>query len=163
MRFLVCSSRKLSQWCNPQTFSSESKIKLRSEQSGVPARGASRENLCMQVSIQHYTSVLSLHLINFLIPKIPKTDLGSSQIVESDGTLGIAKTNNVPHFYTHFIIQKFLLLLQGCLCGVEVACWVYMLRVSGSNPVQAEFFNFFILLYIFSTQISCFFFYIFEK
>ena len=81
------------------------------------------------------TSVLSLHLINFLIPKIPKTDLGSSQIVESDGTLGIAKTNNVPHFYTHFIIQKFLLLLQGCLCGVEV---------SGSNPGQAKIFIFYL-------------------
>ena len=110
------------------------------------------------------TPVPSLILINFLIPKIPKTDLGSPQIVESDGTLGIAKTNNVPHFYTHFIIQKFLLLLQGCLCGVEVACWVYMLKVSGSNPnLEQKFFNFSILLYIFSTQISCFFFYIFEK
>ena len=85
---------------------------------------------------QPLTSVLSLHLINFFIPKIPKTDLGSSQIVESDGTLGIAQTNNVPHFYTYFMIQKFLLLLQGCLCGVEVACWVHMLKVSGSNPGQ---------------------------
>ena len=91
------------------------------------------------------TSVLSLHLINFFIPKIPKTDLGSSQIVESDGTLGIAKTNNVPHFYTHFIIQKFLLLLQGCFCGVEVACWVHMPKVSGSNPGQSKNFIFFYL------------------
>ena len=56
-----------------------------------------------------YTPVPSLILINFLIPKIPKTDLGSPQIVESDGTFGIAKTSNVPHFYTYFINQKFLL------------------------------------------------------
>ena len=47
-----------------------------------------------------YTPVPSLISINFLIPKIPKTDLGSPQIVESDGTLEIAKTSNVPHFYT---------------------------------------------------------------
>ena len=84
------------------------------------------------------TSVPSLILINFLIPKIPKTDLGSSQIVESDVTLGIAKTRNVPHFYAHFIDQKFLILLQGCLCGVEVACWLHMLKVSGSNPNQIK-------------------------
>ena len=57
------------------------------------------------------TSVPSLILINFLIPKIPKTDLGSPQIVESDGTLEIAKTSNVPHFYTYFINQKFLVQL----------------------------------------------------
>ena len=57
------------------------------------------------------TPVPSLILINFLIPKIPKTDLGSPQIVESDGTLEIAKTSNVPHFYTYFINQKFLLKL----------------------------------------------------
>ena len=95
--------------------------------------------LDMNKADSQFTSVLSLHLINFLIPKIPKTDLGSSQIVESDGTLGIAKTNNVPHFYTHFIIQKFLLLLQECLCGVEVACWVHMLKAFGSNPGPAKF------------------------
>ena len=57
------------------------------------------------------TPVLSLISINFLIPKIPKTDLGSPQIVESDGTLEIAKTSNVPHFYTYFINQKFLVQL----------------------------------------------------
>ena len=41
------------------------------------------------------------NLDRFLIPKIPKTDLRSSQIVESDGTLGISKTKNVPIFYTY--------------------------------------------------------------
>ena len=103
------------------------------------------------------TSVLSLHLINFLIPKIPKTDLGSSQIVESDGTLGIAKTSNVPHFYTYFIIQKFLPLLEGCLCGVEVACRVHMLKVSGSNPGQVKIFIFlFMIKYFSSAHISFF-------
>ena len=55
------------------------------------------------------TSVPSCCLVNFLIPNIPKTDLGSSQIVESDGSLGIAKTSNVPSFYTYFINQKFLI------------------------------------------------------
>ena len=69
--------------------------------------------LLFSISLGYFynTSVLSLHLINFLIPKIPKTDLGSPQIVESDGTLGIAKTSNVPHFYTYFINQKFLVQL----------------------------------------------------
>ena len=41
---------------------------------------------------------LESNLDRFLIPKIPKTDLRSSQIVESDGTLGISKTKNVPIF-----------------------------------------------------------------
>ena len=49
-------------------------------------------------------------------------DLWSSQIVESDGTLGIAKTSNVSHFYTYFINQTPLPLLQLYLGGVEVAC-----------------------------------------
>ena len=57
------------------------------------------------------TPVPSLISIKFLIPRIPKTDLGSPQIVESDGTLEIAKTSNVPHFYTYFINQKFLVYL----------------------------------------------------
>ena len=50
-----------------------------------------------------YGSHISLesNLDRFLIPKIPKTDLRSSQIVESDGTLGISKTKNVPIFYTY--------------------------------------------------------------
>ena len=103
------------------------------------------------------TSVPSCCLVNFLIPNIPKTDLGSPQIEEPDGTLGIAITNNVPHFYTHFIAQKFLLSLQGCLCGVEVACWVHMLKVSGSNPDQAEIFIFlFMIKYFSSAHISFF-------
>ena len=68
------------------------------------------------------TPVPSLILIKFLIPRIPKTDLGSPQIVESDGTLEIAKTSNVPHFYIYFINQTFLVQLYESLCGVEVAC-----------------------------------------
>ena len=68
------------------------------------------------------TPVLSLILINFSIPKIPKIDVASPQFVESDSTLGIVITKNVLHFYTHLINQKFLPLLQGCFCGVEVGC-----------------------------------------
>ena len=61
----------------------------------------------------HYCPALLLHgtyryhislesnLDRFLIPKIPKMDLWSSQIVESDGTLGISKTKNVPIFYNY--------------------------------------------------------------
>ena len=44
---------------------------------------------------------LESNLDRFLIPKIPKMDLRSSQIVESDGTLGISKTKNVPIFYNY--------------------------------------------------------------
>ena len=55
------------------------------------------------VDILGHTDHISLesNLDRFLIPKIPKMDLRSSQIVESDGTLGISKTKNVPIFYTY--------------------------------------------------------------
>ena len=55
---------------------------------------------CAQVYLGLHISLES-NLDKFLIPKIPKTDLQSSQIVESDGTLGISKTKNVPIFYIY--------------------------------------------------------------
>ena len=54
------------------------------------------------------------------------------------------------------IYPIFILILQGCLCGVEVACWVYMLKVSGSNPGQAKIFIFFMIIYFSSAQIYYF-------
>ena len=50
------------------------------------------------------TPVLSSILINFLIPNIPKTDLWSSQIVESDDTLGI--TNIIVGIFLRFSNKK---------------------------------------------------------
>ena len=67
-----------------------------------------KKKCCYYVYYYFFTPVPSLISIKYLIPRIPKTDLGSPQIVESDGTLEIAKTSNVPHFYIYFINQKFL-------------------------------------------------------
>ena len=53
-----------------------------------------------QIRLMMHISLES-NLDKFLIPKIPKTDLQSSQTVESDGTLGKSKTKNVPIFYTY--------------------------------------------------------------
>ena len=57
----------------------------------------------LSYDIDRFASHISLesNLDRFLIPKIPKMDLRSSQIVESDGTLGISKTKNVPIFYNY--------------------------------------------------------------
>ena len=67
----------------------------------VVGRGGSNTKIITFSQIQILHISLESNLDRFLIPKIPKMDLRSSKIVESDGTLGISKTKNVPIFYIY--------------------------------------------------------------
>ena len=65
----------------------------------MPLRNGEKSEITFHKNLGHIS--LESNLDRFLIPKIPKMDLWSSQIVESDGTLGISKTKNVPIFYNY--------------------------------------------------------------
>ena len=81
------------------------------------------------ICIIHRCNMHSIHihiwsesnLVNFWTPNIPKADLRSSWIVESDDTLGISRSSNVPIFILIYNSK-------------EVACRVHILKVSVSNP-----------------------------
>ena len=106
-------------------------------------------NLVLHISLES-------NLDRFLIPKIPKMDLRSSQIVESDGTLGISKTKNVPIFILIYkskvlvFITRMSLWHRGSMLGSHAkGLWI-------KSRSSKNFYFLFMMKYFSSAQISYF-------
>ena len=121
----------------------------------IPIRNKQKTYLHYALPI-NATPVPSLISIKFLIPRIPKTDLGSPQIVESDGTLGIAKTSNAAFLYLFYkskvftTIRRMFLWCRGSMLDSHAkGLWI-------KSRSSKHFYFLFTIKYFSSAQISYF-------